>query len=82
MTGALTITRMGSSGSKRKGRQHLPKVGTPANNQHELQARRERALHPFSEDPSARKGGASSQVMAVIVAVVLAVGAIAIMIAT
>jgi hypothetical protein len=73
---------MGSSGSKRKGRQHLPKVGTPASNQHELQARRERALHPFSEDPSARRRGASSQVMAVIVGVVLAAGVLGIMIFT
>ena len=72
---------MGSSGSKRKGRQHLPKVGTPANNQHELDARRERALHPFSEDPSIRHG-ASSQVMAVIVAVVVAIGVVGIMIFT
>jgi hypothetical protein len=72
---------MGSSGSKRKGRSHLPKVGTPASNQHELEARRERALHPFSEDPSARRG-ASSQVVAVIVAVVVAIGVVALMIAT
>ena len=72
---------MGSSGSKRKGRQHLPKVGTPANNQHELEARRERALHPFAEDPTGRRGAGSS-VTAVIVAVVVAVGVIALMIAT
>jgi hypothetical protein len=73
---------MGSSGSKRKGRQHLPKVGTPANNQHELEARRERALHPFAEDPSAHSRGASSSAMAVIVAVVVAIGVVGLIIFT
>jgi hypothetical protein len=73
---------MGSSGSKRKGRSHLPKVGTPANNQHELDARRQRALHPFSEDPSAKRGGAASQITAVIVGVVLAIGVVGIIIFT
>jgi hypothetical protein len=72
---------MGSSGSKRKGRKHLPKVGTPANNQHELEARRERALHPFSEDPTTKRG-TGSQITAVIVGVVLAIGVVGIIIFT
>ena len=72
---------MGSSGSKRKGRKHLPKVGTPANNRHELEARRERALHPFSEDPFDGHGRGYG-LIAVIVAIVIAIGVIALIAAT
>jgi hypothetical protein len=64
---------MGSQGMKRKGRRHLPKVGSPANVDHELHERRAEALHPFSSDPSARRG-ATSTVVAIAVALIVVVG--------
>jgi hypothetical protein len=70
---------MGSSGMKRKGRRHIPKVGTPAEQAHELEERRELALHPFSSDPRGRGVG---WVSAVVVAVIVVIGVIAIIIAT
>jgi hypothetical protein len=72
---------MGSSGMKRKGRTHLPKVGTRQANEYELQDRRERALHPFSEDPWGRRG-ASSRIVAAVVGLGVVVGVVAIVIAT
>ena len=73
---------MGSSGSKRKGRRHLPKVGTRQANEHQLHDRREAALHPFTEDPFDRRRGPSTTVIAIIVAVVVLIGVIAIIAAT
>ena len=61
---------MGSSGSKRKGRQHLPKVGTKAD---EAWVRREgisHMEHPFANDPTAHQGG-WAHVTAVIVVALL-----------
>jgi hypothetical protein len=72
---------MGSSGMKRKGRSHLPKVGTRPANERELHERRAEALHPFSSDPSRRRG-AGYGIMAMVVAVVVVVGIIALIVAT
>jgi hypothetical protein len=69
---------MGSSGMKRKGRKHLPKVGTRPAMEHDLQERRAEALHPFSQDPGSRHGGAAYAVMAVIAGAVVFIGVIAI----
>ena len=66
---------------KRKGRRHLPKVGTRAQLDHELHDRREAALHPFSEDPFDRRGPTYG-VIAAIVAVVVVIGVIALIAAT
>lgn len=65
---------------KRKGRQHLPKVGTPANRDAALHERREHALHPFSDDPDTRRGPSSTVIAIVIavVAVITVIGLIAI----
>ena len=66
---------------KRKGRRHLPKVGTRQQLDHELHDRRERALHPFSEDPFDGQGRGYG-LIAVIVAIVVAIGVIALIAAT
>jgi len=71
---------MGSSGMKRKGRSHLPKVGTRPAVERDIQDRRAEALHPFSSDPWQR--GTSYGIMAVIVAVVVAIGIVALIAAT
>ena len=73
---------MGSSGSKRKGRRHLPKVGTRPANEHQLHDRREAALHPFSEDPFDRRRGPTTVIVAILVALVVLIGVIAIVAAT
>ena len=65
---------MGKSGMKRKGRQHLPKVGTPANREYEIHERRKEALHPFSSNPDARRGPSSTVVaIAVVLLAVIAI---------
>ena len=66
---------------KRKGRKHLPKVGTRTANEYELHDRRERALHPFSEDPWHRRHGGSA-IAAVVVALVVLIGIVALIAAT
>jgi hypothetical protein len=78
---AVYHRRMGSSGMKRKGRKHLPKVGTHPANQYELHDRRERALHPFSEDPWRRRH-AGSTIVAVVVALAVLIGIVALIVAT
>jgi hypothetical protein len=75
------IARMGSSGMKRKGRSHLPKVGTRLANEQELRDRRAEALHPFAGDPR-RRGGTAYQITAIIIAVVVLIGVIALIAAT
>ena len=75
------IARMGSSGMKRKGRSHLPKVGTRLANEQELRDRRAEALHPFAGDPR-RRGGTAYQITAIIVAVIVLIGVIALIAAT
>jgi hypothetical protein len=72
---------MGSSGMKRKGRKHLPKVGTRAAMEQSLEDRRAHALHPFSEDPYVGRGP-NSWIIGVVVAVVVAIGVIALIAAT
>ena len=47
---------------KRKGRRHLPKVGSPANIDYEMHERREDTLHPFSSDPNRRRAPSSTVV--------------------
>ena len=73
---------MGSSGSKRKGRRHLPKVGTRPANEHQLHDRREAALHPFSEDPFDRRRGPGTTIVAILVVLVVLIGVIAVVYAT
>ena len=72
---------MGRSGMKRKGRRHLPKVGTRPQREQQLHDRREGALHPFSEDPYVRHGRGYG-VIAAIVALVVAIGVLALIVAT
>ncbi len=73
---------MGSSGMKRKGRQHLPKVGTRPAIEHGVQDRRERALHPFSADPSRERRTSSTTLVAIAIAVIVAIGVIALLVVT
>ncbi len=73
--------RMGSSGMKGKGRRHLPKVGTRPAMEHQLEDRRTEALHPFATDPWRRRR-ASSAIIGTVVAVGVAIGVIAIIVAT
>ncbi|HEY9349994.1 MAG TPA: hypothetical protein VIP75_04805, partial [Acidothermales bacterium] len=80
--GPLRSGLVGSSGMKRKGRKHLPKVGTPAANAHELHDRREAALHPFAKDPFDRRSGSGYAVMAALVVLVAVVGVVAVLIIT
>jgi hypothetical protein len=64
---------MGSSGMKRKGRTHLPKVGTKND---QAWVRREGVKHmehPFSDDPSTHKG-AWAHIGAVVVVALLLFG--------
>jgi hypothetical protein len=72
---------MGSSGMKRKGRSHLPKVGTRQANEHELHDRRAEALHPFATDPWQRRG-VGYTIMAIVVAAVVVIGMVALIAAT
>ena len=72
---------MGSSGMKRKGRRHLPKAGTRPANEQELHDRQAEALHPFSVDPWHRRG-ATSAIVAIVVALIVAIGVVALIVAT
>jgi hypothetical protein len=66
---------------KRKGRRHLPKVGTRAANEHTAHDRRADALHPFTVDPG-RSGGMGYRIAAVVVLLVVGIGIIALVLAT
>jgi hypothetical protein len=66
---------------RRKGRRHLPKVGTRPQVERELHDRRQAALHPFAEDPFRRREPGAA-LIAAIVAVVAAIGVLALIIAT
>ena len=72
---------MGSSGMKRKGRRHLPKVGTRPQTEQELRDRRQVALHPFTDEPFSRRGRGYG-ILAGVVAVGVAIGVIALIAAT
>jgi hypothetical protein len=72
---------MGSAGMKRKGRRHLPKVGTRPANDDALHDRRAEALHPFSIDPSRRRG-ARYTIAGIVVALVVTFGIVALIVAT
>jgi hypothetical protein len=67
---------------KRKGRRHLPKVGTRPAMEYDLQDHRERALHPFAEDPSRRHRTPGATLIAVAIAVIVAIGVIALVFLT
>ena len=74
---------MGSSGMKRKGRQHLPKVGTKPSNERERHDQLEEVLHPFSADPTRRGTGSGlGMIITVIVAIVVIAGIIGLIIFT
>ena len=57
---------------KRKGRKHLPKAGTRPAREAQLHEHRARASHPFTSDPSSRRGtgwAIGTAVLAVIVVI-------------
>jgi hypothetical protein len=64
---------------KRKGRKHVPKVGTRPSDEMEMRDRREESLHPFAADPRRHRGGV---ILAVIAAVLLVIGFLAFIFAT
>ena len=66
---------------KRKGRKHLPKVGTRPAMEQQLEDRRTQALHPFSEDPW-RRGTSNSWILVAVVAIILTIAVIALIAAT
>jgi hypothetical protein len=72
---------MGSSGMKRKGRRHLPKVGTRPANEQALHDKRAEALHPFSDEPWRRRGTGYG-LAAIVMVLVVAIGIIALIVAT
>ena len=67
---------MGKAGMKRKGRTHLPKAGTRPARQAQAREHRSRGFHPFAVDPSRRQSGGWA-VGAAILAIVVAMGIIA-----
>ena len=73
---------MGSSGMKRKGRRHLPKVGTRPSIEYDVQRHRDRALHPFAADPSRRGRSRGATAIALTIAVMVAIGVIALIVVT
>jgi len=56
---------------KRKGRKHLPKVGTPQDMAWERHERIEEALHPLSDDPDRRRGPVAAIVTAAVLVLVV-----------
>jgi hypothetical protein len=66
---------------KRKGRSHLPKVGTRPANERALHDKRAEALHPFSDEPWRRRGTGYG-IAAVVLALLVAIGIIALIAAT
>ncbi len=73
---------MGSSGMKRKGRQHLPKVGTRPAMRYDVEEHRERGLHPFAADPSRRRGTGAAALIALVIAVMVVIGVVALVVVT
>jgi hypothetical protein len=75
---------VGSSGErrreKRKNRGHLPKVGTPADQEWERHEHVEEVLHPFSDEPDRRRSRTATIVtvaIAIIAALVVIFGLVA-----
>jgi hypothetical protein len=66
------VRAVGSTGEKRHGRRHLPKVGTPKDMAYELHERREEALHPFSDHPDRRRSPAAAWIAVAVVIVISA----------
>jgi hypothetical protein len=73
---------MGSSGMKRKGRRHLPKVGTRPAIDYDVKEHRERALHPFSSDPSRSRRSPGATLIALTLVAIVAIGVIALIVVT
>ena len=73
---------MGSSGMKRKGRRHLPKVGTRPAIDYDVKEHRERALHPFSSDPSHSRRTPGATLIALTIVAIVAIGVIALIVVT
>jgi len=73
---------MGSSGMKRKGRRHLPKVGTRPAIEYDVKEHREEALHPFAADPSRRRRSPGQTLIALAIVAIVAIGVIALIIVT
>jgi len=65
------VGAVGSSGSKRKGRQHLPKVGTPKDLEWRRHEHLEEAIHPFSDEPDRRRSSVGAIVAIAVLALVL-----------
>jgi hypothetical protein len=73
---------MGSSGMKRKGRKHLPKVGTRPSIDYGVQEHRERALDPFAADPSRRRLTPGTVLIALAIVALIVIGVIALLVVT
>ena len=73
---------MGSPGMKRKGRRHLPKVGTRPAIDYDVKEHRERALHPFATDPSRRRVTPGAAFIALAIAALVVIGVIALIVVT
>ena len=73
---------MGSSGMKRTGRRHLPKVGTRPSIEYGVREHRERALDPFGTDPSRRRVTPGVMLIVVAIAALVAIGVIALIVVT
>jgi hypothetical protein len=67
---------------KRKGRRHLPKVGTRPSIEYGVQEHRERGLDPFDSDPSRRRRTPGAAFIALAIAALIAIGVIALVIVT
>lgn len=61
---------------KRKGRKHLPKAGTRPANAALIHERRAEAMHPFTSNPSSRRGTGFA-ILAAVLAVVVVIAIIA-----
>jgi hypothetical protein len=73
---------MGSSGMKRKGRKHLPKVGTRPSIDYGVQEHRERVLDPFATDPSRRRLTLGTVLIALAILALIVIGVIALLVVT
>jgi hypothetical protein len=67
---------MGRAGMKRKGRSHLPKAGTRPARQRLAGERRREALHPFTSNPSGRRGTGFA-ILSAVLAIAVTIGIIA-----